>query len=67
VQITLKCYREPGAQPNIYTFQGKGTTKQPNLSFDLPTPAKVQVLQVEVLDPQSSDQAKIHIWELKLR
>ncbi len=67
VQITLKCYRELGAQPIIYTFEGKGTTKQPKLSFDLSTPVKVQVLQVEVLDPQASDQAKIHIWELKLR
>ncbi|HEX9389576.1 MAG TPA: hypothetical protein VF918_24845 [Anaerolineales bacterium] len=67
VQITLKCYSGRGTQPIIYTFEGQGTTNQPNLSFDLPAPMKVRVLQVEVLDPLSSDQAKIHIWELKLR
>jgi Dolichyl-phosphate-mannose-protein mannosyltransferase len=67
VQITLKCYSESGAEPSVYTFEGQGTQKQPELSFDLPEPTKVQVLHVEVLDPSSHDQAKVHIWELKLR
>jgi hypothetical protein len=67
VQITLKCYSEAGAEPTIHTFEGQGTQNQPELSFDLPTPIQVQVLQVEVLDPHSHEQAKVHIWELKLR
>jgi hypothetical protein len=67
VQITLKCYQVPGAQPFEYVFEGQGTKNQPELSFELPTPTRVQVLQIEVLDPFSNAQAKIHIWELKLR
>jgi hypothetical protein len=67
VQITLKCYRERGTQPIIYRFEGQGTRKQPKLSFDLPAPAQVQILQVEVRDPLSPEHAKIHIWELYLR
>ena len=67
VQIKLKCYSEVGAQPTVYTFEGQGTQNQPELSFDLPAPLEVQVLQVEVLDPNAHDQAKVHIWELKLR
>ena len=67
VQITLKCYHDLSAQPIIYKFEGLGTRRQPKLSFDLPKPAKAQVLRVEVLDPGVSDQAKIHIWELYLR
>jgi 4-amino-4-deoxy-L-arabinose transferase-like glycosyltransferase len=67
VQITLKCYPTPGGQAVIYTFEGQGTRNQPELSFDLPKPAQIQVLQVEVLDPLSPEQAKVHIWELHLR
>jgi len=67
VRITLKCYSTPGAQPIDYTFEGQGTGIQPELSFDLPMPTQVQVLHMEILDLLSSDQAKIHIWELKLR
>jgi 4-amino-4-deoxy-L-arabinose transferase-like glycosyltransferase len=67
VQITLKGYREPGAQPIIHTFEGQGTRKQPKLSFDLPAPEQIRILQVEVRDPRSPEQAKIHIWELTLR
>jgi hypothetical protein len=67
VQVTLRCYSEAGAEPTVYTFEGQGTQNQPELSFDLPAPTEVQVLRVEVLDPNSHDQAKVHIWELKLR
>ena len=67
VQITLKCYPAPGAQPTSYTFEGEGTRIKPELSFDLPTPTQAQVLQVETLDLLSSSTAKVHIWELKLR
>ncbi|HXQ36504.1 MAG TPA: hypothetical protein VN843_21005, partial [Anaerolineales bacterium] len=67
VQITLKCYPMSGTEPIIYIFEGQGTKKQPELSFDLSTPTQVQILQLEVLDLLSSDQAKVHIWELKLR
>jgi hypothetical protein len=67
VQITLKCYAHRGATPVIYTFKGQGTRQQPELSFDLPASTQIQILQVETLDVLSSDQAKIHIWELKLR
>jgi 4-amino-4-deoxy-L-arabinose transferase-like glycosyltransferase len=67
VKITLKCYSRPGAQPNVFTFEGQGTRIQPELSFDLPAPTDFQILQLEVLDPYSHDQAKVHIWELKLR
>jgi len=65
-QITLKCYLTPGAQPIVYTFEGQGTREQPELSFELPMPIEVQILQVEMLDPLASNPAKIHIWELKL-
>lgn len=67
VQITLKCFSKPGAQPIIYTFEGQGTRNKPELSFDLPAQTELQVLQVETLDLLSSEQAKVHIWELKLR
>ena len=67
VQITLKCYSRPGVQPTVHTFEGRGTRNQPELSFDLPTPTQAQLLRFEVLDLHSSDQAKIHIWELTLR
>jgi hypothetical protein len=66
-QITLKCYSVPGAQPIVYTFKGQGTKDQPQLSFDLPRPTQIQVLQVEMFDPRAAEPAKIHIWELKLR
>jgi 4-amino-4-deoxy-L-arabinose transferase-like glycosyltransferase len=65
--ITLKCYPTVDAQPLIYTFDGQGSIDHPELSFDLPKPAKVQVLQVEMLDPLSTPPTKVHIWELKLR
>ena len=67
VKITLKCYPLPATDPIVYTFEGQGTRNQPELSFDLPMPTQVQVLHVEMLDLLSSDQAKVHIWELKLR
>lgn len=67
VKITLKCYSKAGAQPTVYTFQGQGTRNQPELSFDLAKPTQMQVLRLEVLDPHSSDQSKVHIWELRLR
>jgi 4-amino-4-deoxy-L-arabinose transferase-like glycosyltransferase len=67
VQITLKCYATSDAEPIIHTFDGQGTRQQPELSFDLPTSTKVQVLRVEVLDLLSPEQSKVHIWELKLR
>ena len=67
VQITLKCYSESGAEPTVYTFEGQGTRNQPELSFDLPKPVEAQILRVEVLDPYTSEQSKVHIWELKLR
>jgi len=67
LQITLKCYSKTGTQPIVYKFEMQGTRSQPELSFDLPVPTRVQILQVEVLDPQPHDQTKVHIWELKLR
>ncbi|HET9906148.1 MAG TPA: hypothetical protein VFQ23_05895, partial [Anaerolineales bacterium] len=67
VQITLKCYATTDAEPITYTFEGQGTNQQPELSFDFSKPTKAQVLRVEVLDPHAHDQAKVHIWELKLR
>ena len=67
VKITLRCFFEDGADPIVYTFEGQGAKNQPELSFDLPAPTKMQVLQMEVLDPHSIEPAKIHIWELKLR
>ncbi|HET9279084.1 MAG TPA: hypothetical protein VFN95_12895, partial [Flavitalea sp.] len=67
VQITLKCYPEVGVEPTIHRFEGQGSQSQPELSFDLPEPIEVQVLRVEVLDPNSHDQARVHIWELRLR
>src|SRR6185503_6379310 len=67
VQVTLKCYSEAGAEPIVYTFEGQGIQNQPELSFDLPAPTEIRVLRMEVLDPNSHDQAKVHIWELKLR
>jgi 4-amino-4-deoxy-L-arabinose transferase-like glycosyltransferase len=67
VQITLKCYSTPNVQPTIYTFDGQGTEQQPQLSFELPTPTTVQVLEVDTFEPLATFPAKIHIWELKLR
>src|SRR5215212_779063 len=67
LQITLKCYSKTGTQPIVYKFELQGTRSQPELSFDFPVPTRVQILQVEVLDPKPHDQTKVHIWELKLR
>lgn len=67
VQITLKCYSEDEAEPSVYTFEGQGTKDQPELSFDLPAPVQIEALRWEVLDPFSPEQARVHIWELKLR
>lgn len=67
VQITLKCYAEPNADPIEYRFEGLGTKVQPQLSFNLPEPTQAQVLQVGVFDPTTSNPAKVHIWELELR
>jgi len=67
IHLTLNCFPALGAEPITYTFEGQGTKKQPELSFDLPISTQVQILQIEVLDPQATSVAKIHIWELKLR
>jgi hypothetical protein len=67
VQITLKCYSGPDTQPIMYTFEGQGTPKEPELSFNLPASTSAQILQVEVFDPTAVEPAKVHIWELKLR
>ena len=67
VQVTLKCFSAPGAEPIIRTFEGQGTKQQPELSFDLPEPTEVKILRVEVLDLLSPEESKVHIWELKLR
>jgi 4-amino-4-deoxy-L-arabinose transferase-like glycosyltransferase len=66
-KITLKCYSRAGVEPTVFTFEGQGTRDDPELSFDLPEPTTVQVLHMEVFDPHSHDQAKVHIWELNLR
>jgi len=42
VQITLKCFSKPGAQPIVYTFEGQGTRNKPELSFDLPAQTELQ-------------------------
>ncbi|HET9905767.1 MAG TPA: hypothetical protein VFQ23_03980, partial [Anaerolineales bacterium] len=67
VQITLNAYPTADAEPLVYTFEGQGAQNQPELSFNLPEAVQVQVLRFEVLDLRSSDRAKVHIWELKLR
>ena len=67
VHITVRCYSAPGAEPVTYTFDGQGTKQQPELSFDFPESTQVRTLHMEVLDPLAPDQAKVHIWELKLR
>jgi len=67
VQITLKCYPKPKAQPIVYVFEGQGTQQQPELSFNLPAPTQAQVLQVETFEPLAPPPTKVHIWELKLR
>jgi 4-amino-4-deoxy-L-arabinose transferase-like glycosyltransferase len=67
VQITLRCFTGDDEPPTVYTFEGQGTKNQLELSFDLPSPTQVDVLQVEVLDTLSFAQAKVHIWELMLR
>jgi hypothetical protein len=66
--ITLKCYSTENAQPVIYTFEGQGSMEQPQLSFDLPAPMEVKVLEVEMFDPLAPPPpTNIHIWELILR
>jgi len=67
VQVTLKCYSAPDAQPTVYTFEGQGTPKEPELLFNLPTSTPAQILQVEVFDLRATEPAKVHVWELKLR
>jgi 4-amino-4-deoxy-L-arabinose transferase-like glycosyltransferase len=67
VKITLRCYSRAGAEPAVFTFEGQGTRNQPEISFNLPAQTDLQILHVEVLDPYSFDQAKVHIWELDLR
>lgn len=67
VQITLRCYAEPGQPPVVYSFEGQGTQNQPELSFDLPQATQAQVLQLEVLDSQAGPQSNVHIWELTFR
>jgi hypothetical protein len=67
VQITVKCYSTIDAEPITYTFEGQGTNQQPELSFDFSKPTQAKVLRLEVLDPHAHDQARVHIWELKLR
>jgi 4-amino-4-deoxy-L-arabinose transferase-like glycosyltransferase len=66
-RITLKCRSRPGVEPTVYSFEGQGTRKDPELSFDLPKPTEAQVLTLEMLDPHSPEQAKVHVWEVKLR
>lgn len=65
--ITLKCRSRPGAEPTVYSFEGQGTRKDPELSFDLSKPTEAQVLTLEMLDPHAPEQAKVHIWEVTLR
>lgn len=65
--ITLKCYSTESAQPVIYTFEGQGSMEQPELSFDLPEPLEVKMLEIEMFDPLSPPPTKIHIWEIILR
>jgi hypothetical protein len=67
VRVTLNCYPEPGAQPVAVAFEGQGSRNQPELSFDLPAPTQTQVLRLEVQDLLAPAQAKVHVWELKLR
>lgn len=67
IRVTLTASGAPGAEPVTYTFEGKGSENEPELSFDLPQPVNAQVLHIEVLDPFSPPPAQIHIWELTLR
>jgi 4-amino-4-deoxy-L-arabinose transferase-like glycosyltransferase len=67
IQVTLTSYPAPGAEPLVYTFEGKGSVDEPVISFDLPQAVNAQVLRFEVLDPYSPPPAQIHIWELTLR
>lgn len=66
-QITLKCYQTPESQPITYMFEGKGSEEEPVLSFELPEPAQVQFLHLEMLDPHSPPPAQIHIWDVKFQ
>jgi hypothetical protein len=66
-KISLKLFNAPGAAPVIYTFEGQGTIRQPELSFDLPEPAQARVIRLEMFDQASPAEAIIHIWEFTLR
>ncbi len=66
-QVTLTGYSEPGAVPVTYVFEGQGSLKQPELSFDLPKSIQAQILRVEMFDTVSLSPTQIHIWEIKLR
>lgn len=66
VRVTLSAFPVSGA-PVSYTFDGQGSEAAPELSFELPEPLKAQVIQLEILDPNASDQGRIHLWEWTLR
>jgi hypothetical protein len=67
VEITLRCHATADSEPVTYTFQGQGTVENQGLSFELPEPTDVQILHVEVREPNSLEDAFVHVWELILR
>jgi hypothetical protein len=66
-RITVTVYAPSAGEPLQYIFEGQGTEAQPELSFDFPEAVQAQRLRFEILDPYSPEQARIHLWELKLQ
>lgn len=66
-QITILTRATPDAETVTFTFEGQGTINEPELSFEFPQPVEAQWVRLELLDPNSTPPAQIHIWELEFR
>jgi hypothetical protein len=66
-EVSVSLYETKEAQPVEYAQEVHGSVDQPSASIDFDSPVRAQYIRLEVFDPNASEPAHIHLWEVILR
>ncbi len=66
-KVTTKFFTTPDGPPMEYSFQGRGDVMKPEISMDFSAPVTAQMVQIEILNPNETEPAHIHVWEIMFK